>query len=128
MPTGAKFLINKLRGPALGDRLVGGWLTLPIQMPEGWTHWDWNSTEQKEFRLAAAMAAKESLPSMPNLVPDPSDGGRMKGCKWQVHWDQHGPLVVVRPEERGGSYISVRPVPPSMEVPLSEWERIHLEG
>ena len=128
MPTGAKFLINKLRGPAMGDRMAGGWLTLPIQMPEGWTHWDWNSPEQKEFRLAAAMAAKESLPSMPNLVPDPSDGGRMKGCKWQVHWDQHGPLVVVRPEERGGSYISVRPVPLSQEVPLSEWERIHLEG
>ena len=127
MATGAKFLINKIHGPAMGDR-NSGWLTLPIQMPEGWTHWDWNSPEQKEFRLDAAKAAKESLPSMPNLVPDPADKGTMKGCKWQVHWDQHGPLVVVRPEERGGSYISVRPVPPSMAVPLSEWERIHIEG
>ena len=127
MATGAKFLINKIHGPAMGDR-NSGWLTLPIQMPEGWTHWDWNSPEQKEFRLAAAKAAKERLPSMPNLVPDPADKGTMKGCKWQVHWDQHGPMVIVRPEERGGSYISVRPVPPSMAVPLSEWERIHIEG
>ena len=127
MPTGAKFLIKNLHGPAPGDRITG-WLTLPIQMPEGWPHWNWNSPEQTAFRYAAAKAAKESLPSMPNLVADPADKGTRKGCKWQVCWDQRGPLVIVRPEERGGSYISVRPIPPSMDVPMTEWERIYLYG
>ena len=121
MPTGAKFLIKKLHGPALGDR-VTGWLTLPIQMPEGWDHWDWHSLENKDFRYAAAQAAKEKLPSMPNLVADPADKGTMKGCKWEVYWDQHGPGVILRPEERGGSYISVRPVPPSHEIVPTVWE------
>ena len=121
MPTGAKFLIKKLHGPALGDR-VTGWLTLPIQMPEGWDHWDYDSPENKDFRYAAAKAAKEKLPSMPNLVADPADKGTRNGCKWEVYWDQHGPGVVLRPEERGGSYISVRPVPPSHEIVPTVWE------
>jgi len=130
---GAKLLTAKLHGSALGDN-ASTWLYLPVQMPAGWPGveaWSgegYNSPECKEFREAAAKAVKEHMPSRPGLVADPKNGGRMDGCKWQVAYDQDGPRMNFGRNLVGHPYILVRPLPPSAEVPVSEWERISLEG
>lgn len=130
---GAKLLIKKLHGAAPGDR-ASAWLYLPVEMPfdrsgpDGWCGEAYNSAECKAFREAAAQAVKDHMPSMPGLAADPADKGHMKGCKWQVAYDQDGPRMNFGPNLQGHPYILVRPLPPSAEVPLSEYERISLEG
>ena len=43
-------------------------------------------------------------------------------------YNQYGPIVIFRSSLMGHPYIPVRPIPLSAEVPLSEYERISLEG
>ena len=128
---GAKLLINKLHGEAFGDR-TSQWLYLPVEMPEGWNEKWWGegytTMECKNFREATAQAVKDQMPSIPGIVVDPADYGHSKGCKWQVKYDQDGPVMNFGRNLWDHVYILVKPLPLSATVPISEYERISIEG